>query len=231
MYAAAKRHFKKVDPVLHRAAREHEIADVVPSADLFRDIVWTIVGQQLSSLAANAIFARFQKLFAPLEVRTESVLPVNAGPLTGFARGRITPRAVLKLHDAKMRACGLSGAKVRAIKNFAETVQRGELDMKTLHLSKDDIVVAELTKVKGIGPWTAEMVLMFSLGRTDIFSKGDLGLRKGIMQLYGLKKFPSDKKLAAITQKWSPYRTYAARVLWKVADKNKNRIARKRPST
>ena len=210
MYAKAKRHFKKIDPILHRAAKEHDIADIVPSDDLFRDIVWTIVGQQLSSRAANAIFARFQKL---------------------FAGGAITPSAVLKLHEQKMRACGLSGAKVRAIRNFAETVERGQLDMKTLHLSEDSIVITELTKVKGIGPWTAEMVLMFSLGRTDIFSPGDLGLRKGIMQLYNLKKFPSDKRLAAITQKWSPYRTYAARVLWRVADKNKNRIARKRPET
>ncbi|HEY4516341.1 MAG TPA: DNA-3-methyladenine glycosylase 2 family protein [Candidatus Paceibacterota bacterium] len=210
MYVKAKRHFKKVDPLLHRASTEHEIADIVPSDDLFRDIVWTIVGQQLSSLAANAIFARFQKL---------------------FVRGRIAPRAVLKLRDKNMRACGLSGAKVRAIRNLAETVQRGELNMKTLHLSEDSIVITELTKVKGIGPWTAEMVLMFSLGRPDIFSKGDLGLRKGVVQLYGLKKFPSEKKLAAITKKWSPYRTYAARILWKVADKNKNRVARKRPGT
>lgn len=205
MYAAAKRHFKKVDPLLHRASLEHHIDDVAPSQDLFRDIVWTIIGQQLSSLAANAIFARFQKL---------------------FARGRITPQTVLKLSDDTMRTCGLSGAKVRAIKNFAGIVRSGQLDMKTLHLSEDALVIYELTKVKGIGPWTAEMVLMFSLGRTDIFSAGDLGLRKGIVQLYGLKKFPSDKKLASITKKWSPYRTYAAKVLWKVADKNKNRVAR-----
>lgn len=208
MYRAAKRHFKKVDSLLHRAALEHDIADIEPSDDLFRDIVWTIIGQQLSSRAVNAIFERFQKL---------------------FSYGGITPRAILKLRNEKMRACGLSRAKVRAIKNFAEKVQRGQLDMKTIPHMSDEIVIAELTKVKGIGPWTAEMVLMFSLGRTDIFSKGDLGLRKGIVHLYGLKKFPSEKKLAAITKKWSPYRTYAARVLWKVADKNKNRIGRKRP--
>lgn len=207
MYAKAKRHFKKSDPLLHRAALKHEIEEITPADDLFRDIVWTIVGQQLSSRAANAIFERFQKL---------------------FTRGRITPNTVLKLSDEKMRTCGLSGAKVRAIKHFANSVQRGKLDMKTIPLLSDELVVVELTKVKGIGPWTAQMVLMFSLGRADIFSPGDLGLRKGIVQLYGLKKFPSDKKLAAITKKWSPYRTYAARILWKVADKNKNRIARKR---
>lgn len=208
MYSKAKQHFKKQDPILHAAAREIEIEDIVVSDDLFRDIVWTIVGQQLSSLAANAIFARFQKLF----------------------RGKITPKKILVLKEDDMRAAGLSGAKVRAIKNVAETVAQGHLDIKLLPTLKDDEIVAELTKVKGIGPWTAEMLLMFSLGRTDIFSKGDLGLKKGIIQLYGEKTFANDKKLTALLASWSPYRTYAARVLWKVADKNKNRVARKRPT-
>ena len=81
----------------------------------------------------------------------------------------------------------------------------------------------ELTQVKGVGPWTAQMLLMFSLARADIFSKGDLGLRKGIMFLYGLKKMPSDRKMDSLTAPWSPYRTYAARVLWRVADKAKEK--------
>ncbi len=210
MYAAAKRHFKKVDPRLHQAALEWDIVDVTPSDDLFRDIVWTVIGQQLSSRAADTIFDRFQKL---------------------FSLGLITPPKILALDDSVMRSCGLSGAKARAIKNFADTVQSRTLDIKAIPLLADELVIAELTKVKGIGPWTAEMILMFSLGRPDVFSKGDLGLRKGVMQLYGLKKFPSEKKLSTIIAPWSPYRTYAARVLWKVADAQKNRIGRKRPST
>jgi len=208
MYAKAKRHFKKTDPILHRAAQEHEIEAVAPSDDLFRDIIWTIIGQQLSSRAANAIFERFERL---------------------FTRRGITSRAVLNISDAQMRACGLSGAKVRAIRNVAEAVQNEMLELGTIADLNDELVLAELTKIKGIGPWTAEMVLMFSLGRPDIFSAGDLGLRKGIVHLYGLKKFPSDKKIAAITKKWSPYRTYAARVLWKIADAKKPRVGRKRP--
>jgi len=209
MYAHAKRHFKKADPLLHRASLEYDITDVVLSEDIFRDIVWTIIGQQLSSRAADTIFERFKR---------------------HFRGGAITPKKILTLDDAKMRACGLSGAKMRAIRNVAQVVQRGELDMKVIPLLSDGAVIAELTKVKGIGPWTAEMVLMFSLGRPDVFSKGDLGLRKGVMELYGLKKFPTEKKLFSIVTPWSPYRTYAARVLWKVADKQKNRIGRKRPN-
>jgi len=76
-------------------------------------------------------------------------------------------------------------------------------------------VVEELTKVKGIGPWTAEMFLMFSLAREDVFSYGDLGLRKAIQKLYKLKKEPTNKQMEQITKKWSPYRTYASRILWK----------------
>lgn len=208
MYAAAKKHFKKTDPRLHKAALLHDIREIEPTSDLFRDIVWTIVGQQLSSNAANTIFARFKKL---------------------FPGGRITAKRILALSDTRFRECGLSGAKTRAIRNVAEAVLKKELDVLKLTSSPDEYVVAELTKIKGIGPWTAQMLLMFSLGRPDVFSAGDLGLRKGVMQLYNLETFPDEKKLLKIITKWSPYRTYAARVLWKVADAKKNRVPRTRP--
>ena len=96
-----------------------------------------------------------------------------------------------------------------------------KLDLAKIHLHKDEKIIELLTSVKGIGPWTAEMILMSSLGREDIFSKGDLGLRKGIMRLYGLRKMPSDKLMDKLAKAWSPYRTYAAKVLWRVADKGK----------
>jgi len=209
MYHKAKRHFKKADPILFAVAKDIDIEDVKVSDDLFRDIVWTITGQQLSSLAANAIFARFQKLF----------------------KGKpITPKRIIALKEADMRAAGLSGAKVRAIKNVAEAALKGHLDIKLLPTLTDDEIVVQLTKVKGIGPWTAQMLLMFSLGRPDIFSLGDLGLRKGIVQLYGLRKLPTEKRLAKLINQWSPYRTYAARVLWRVADRKTARIGRKRPN-
>lgn len=208
MYHRAKQHFKKHDPLLYRAAKEWDISEPSISGDLFRDIAWTIVGQQLSSRAADTIFARFQKL---------------------FSGGKITAKRILALSEERMRTCGLSGAKTRALKAFAQAVASDELDVQALPSLDDEAVRATLTRVKGIGPWTAEMILMFSLGRPDVFSRGDLGLRKGIMQLYGLSSFPSERKLLAIIERWSPYRTYAARVLWKVADKNKDRVGRKRP--
>ncbi len=204
MYHLAKAHFKKADKRLHAAALLHDIPDIVASKNLFRDIVWTIIGQQLSGKAADTIFGRFELLF-----------PGAAGKKT------IDPATILKLDDLRMRSAGLSGAKARAIKSLSENVLAGNLDLKKLPTLPDPEVITELTKVKGIGPWTAEMLLMFSLGRTDIFSPGDLGLRKGIMHVYGLKKIPSDTYMKKITAAWSPYRTYASRVLWRVADTTK----------
>ena len=207
VYQRAKNHFKKADPHLYKAAQDIEIEEITHSTDLFRDIVWTIIGQQLSSRAADAIFARF---------------------VSSFADGGITPERVLNLPDERMRGAGLSMAKVRAIRAFALAVEREELLLAKLFASKDEEVVAELTKVKGIGPWTAEMVLMFSLGRPDIFSRGDLGLRKGIMELYGLRKPPSERRFRQLLEAWSPYRTYAARILWKISDQKTKRVGRKR---
>ncbi|MDP1624980.1 MAG: DNA-3-methyladenine glycosylase 2 family protein [bacterium] len=207
MYSLAQAHFKKTDPRLHKVSLAFDIPDVKASKDLFRDICWTIIGQQLSGKAADTIFARF-----------EILLP----------RKKVEPKVILKLSDAQMRSAGLSGAKSRAIKSLAEHVLSGELNLASLPSLPDAEVVLNLTKVKGIGPWTAEMLLMFSLGRMDVFSIGDLVLRKELMNLHGWKKLPSEKKIAAALAAWSPYRTYAARILWKIADQNKSRMPRKR---
>ncbi len=207
MYKKALAHFKKSDPKLHAAGLEFDIEDIQASDDLFRDIAWTIVGQQLSGKAADTIFARFEKL---------------------FPGGHVVPEHVPKLLDVELRGAGLSGAKAKAVRSLAEHVMGGKLDLARLPQLSDAEVILELTKVKGIGPWTAEMILMFSLGRTDIFSMGDLILRKGIMEMHGWKKAPSEKKLAQALSKWSPYRTYAARILWRMNDKRKQEKAKKR---
>ena len=87
--------------------------------------------------------------------------------------------------------------------------------MQKINEKSDEDVIVELTKIKGIGRWTAEMFLMFTLGREDIFSYGDLGLRKGIMKLYGYKKEPTEQQMEKLATRWKPYRTYAARILWR----------------
>jgi 3-methyladenine DNA glycosylase/8-oxoguanine DNA glycosylase len=109
MYKKARLHFKKHDPKLHAAALDLNIEDIETSEDLFRDIVWTIIGQQLSGKAADSIFERFQKL---------------------FPAGLITPEKILKLSDTRMRNSGLSGAKVRALRDLSEKVAKGELNLE-----------------------------------------------------------------------------------------------------
>jgi DNA-3-methyladenine glycosylase II len=117
-----------------------------------------------------------------------------------------------------MRDQGISWAKIKYIKDLAQKVVDHEVDLVQIETLSDEEVIIALTKVKGIGRWTAEMFLMFALARPDIFSTGDLGLKRAIQKLYGLKVEPDEKKLLQLSKKWSPYRTYAARILWRTLD-------------
>ena len=155
-----------------------------------------IVSQQLSDKVAGVLYARLKQICG----------------------GKITAGKINRLTEQQLRDTGMSWSKVKFIKNLAQKVGAKKIDLKKLIEFEDELVVAELTKLHGIGPWTAEMFLMFSLGREDVFSYGDLGLRRAIKKLYGFKKEPSRKQLEKISMKWSPYRTYASLVLWKVAD-------------
>lgn len=189
-------HFQKNDPVLYRAAIGvggiSSIEDV-PMDRYFARLCRDIVCQQLSEKAGDAIYSRFLSLFPD---------PV------------ITPERVLAMPVEELRTSGISNAKARYVRNLAEAVRDGIVDLERLSTISDVEVITELTKVKGIGPWTAEMFLMFTLARPDVFSFGDLGLRKGIMKLYGFKREPSVRTMQRLIKSWVPYRTYAARVLW-----------------
>jgi len=194
MTDAAKKHFKKNDPILFSYLEKIDfVARRIPS-DFFVELCDTIISQQLSGRASATIFGRFKKL---------------------FPRKKITAKELLKLSDAKIRTCGTSNAKVKSLKDLAKKVADGELDLKNLKNLPNEEVMAELIKVRGIGPWSAEMFLMFGLGREDVFSHGDLGLRKAIKKIYRFKKDPTIRQVEKIAAKWKPYRTYACRVLWK----------------
>ena len=164
------------------------------SDDYFKSLCGEIIGQQLSSKAADTIYARFEKL---------------------FNGKKITPKDALKLQDQNLRNAGMSWSKVKFIKDLAQKVLEKNLQLDKLDKFSDELVMAELMKVKGIGPWTAEMFLMFTLQREDVFSHGDLGLRNAIKKLYKFQKEPTKKQIEKIVEKWKPYRTYACRILWK----------------
>ncbi|MBI3955256.1 DNA-3-methyladenine glycosylase 2 family protein, partial [Candidatus Gottesmanbacteria bacterium] len=170
------------------------IKPLTKSNNNFSDLCETIINQQLSGKAGETIFRRFKKL---------------------FSKDLINPEELCKLSAEKIRKVGTSNSKVKYLKDLAEKIHRKEIDLENL-AEKDDLTIKNsLMKIKGIGPWTAEMFLMFSLARQDIFSLGDLGLRKAIQKLYAFKKKPTDKQIEKLSKKWIPYRTYAARILWR----------------
>jgi len=185
-------HLRK-DKVLGTILDKYTISPPKISTNLFRDLLEAIVSQQLSNKAASTIFGRFLNLFPKEQIPK--------------------PEEVLKLSEETLRACGLSHQKASYLKSLAEEIKSGRLVLEELHILPDEAVITALTKVKGIGPWTAEMFLIFSLGRLDTFSLGDLGLRSAVAKLYGVDR--EDKiKIAEISKQWSPYRSLACLYLW-----------------
>lgn len=189
------KHFKKTDPVLHSLASREKLESMKPRrpAQYYSALCREIVGQQLSGKVAKVIFGRFTEL---------------------FDGKKITAEQTLRLNENALRNTGMAWAKVAAVKDLAQKAIDGTVDLKKLNELDDIRVVESLMQVKGVGPWTAQMFLMFTLGREDVFSPGDLGLKKAIMRHYGMRKEPTEKKLMQITKKWSPYRTYASLALW-----------------
>lgn len=194
-----KDHFKTVDTILFSALEKTgnlEVIQLRNTSDYFVALCDEIVSQQLSIKVADVIFKRFKAL---------------------FSNEKITVAQVLSLRHEQMRAVGVSNAKAKYIKDLATKVHTKEVLLEKLPELDNEAVIEELTKIKGIGRWTAEMFLMFTLGREDIFSHGDLGLKNAIKKLYKLEN-PTKDEIEAITLKWSPYRTYACRVLWNSLD-------------
>jgi DNA-3-methyladenine glycosylase II len=189
-------HLSKSDPTLAtiiKGIKLSEFANKGPEG-YFEALVEAIVSQQLSVKAADTIFNRFVAL-----------TPGKKFP---------TPREIVKMPTAKMRKVGLSGMKVMFIKDLSTKILDKSLDLKKIDLMSDEEVIKHLVQVKGIGHWTAEMFLMFSLGRDDVFSYGDLALRKAMQNIYKMRKMPTPAQAEKITIKWSPYRTLGSRYLW-----------------
>lgn len=196
MYKKALSHFKKTDLIIYTVGLKIEQIELTTHPDPFLRLTRTIIGQQLSVKAAQTIFLRFEKLF----------------------KKNINPEELLKIPENKLREAGMSFQKIKYLKDLSEKTIKEEIQLHELKHKQNEEVVAELIKIKGIGQWSAEMFLMFSLGREDIFSFGDLGLQNAIQKLYKLKKKPTEKQMEKLAKKWSPYRTYAAMILWRSLD-------------
>jgi DNA-3-methyladenine glycosylase II len=161
--------------------------------DHFTTLLRAIVGQQLSAKAAETIWLRLCDL---------------------HPNGRrIQPEDVLKITDARLRTTGMSTAKVRYAKDLARRVSAGELNLKALSRHDDERIISELIAVDGIGRWTAEMFLIFKLGRPDVWAIGDLGLRNAVKRAYRVE--PTKENLATVAQPWRPWRSVASWYLWR----------------
>ena len=162
----------------------------------FATLAESILHQQLALKAARTIAARFRRLY-------------------GDGRGRSpTPQELLRTPPRRLRSVGLSRQKIRYLKDLARKAANGTLQFNRLARLSDEEVIAALTQVKGIGRWTAEMFLIFSLGRPDVWAVDDLGLQLAVKKLYRLRKHPSPEKMRTLGEPWRPYRTAASWYLW-----------------
>jgi len=163
----------------------------------FATLVEAIISQQLAGAAADAILRRFKKLYPRFP----------------------KPIQVLNTKNSKLRSVGLSKMKIGYLKDLAKKIESGDLKIRTLSKMDDEEIIVQLTQVKGIGRWTAEMFLIFSCGRLDVLPVDDLGLRKGVQLAFSLPDLPKPKEVEEIGMRWKPYRSVATWYLWKSLQK------------
>lgn len=192
----AKMHLAR-DVVMEKLIKIHKDPEWQEESDLFKDIVESIISQQLSVKAAHTITQRFVSLW-----------PEKKFP---------DPHDILSQDDHEIRQKGISYSKVSYIKGLAQAVSSREIDLDSLHDLSDLEVKKKLTNLKGIGDWTAEMIMIFSLKRPDVFSMGDIGLRNAVSRLYGVDR-DGFAKIEEISLVWKPYRSIASRYLWNSLD-------------
>ncbi len=187
--------FLSKDRKLRAVIENNGIQALKPRKDYFNVLVVSIVYQQLSGASASAIYGRLKKA----------------------CNNRVTAEKINKLSAARMRKLGLSRQKIAYLKDLSKKFLNKEINPRKFHAQSDEEIIRELVMIRGIGRWTAEMFLMFSLCREDVFPADDLGIKKAIIRLYGLEDV-SAKNLDKFSQRWKPYRTYASLYLWKSGD-------------
>src|SRR5579885_3254318 len=189
-------HLKKCDPVLCAIIERIGPFRMEYGPPEFHSLAEAILYQQLNGKAALTIFNRFAAL----------------------AGDPLTPAGILKLTNEQMRAVGLSKQKSAYLRDMAERAARGELDFSKLHEMSDEDVIKHLTQVKGVGVWTAQMFLMFTLKRPNVLPTGDFGVQNAIKKHYKKRKLPKPKDMEKIARAWSPYRSIACWYLWRSLD-------------
>jgi DNA-3-methyladenine glycosylase II len=196
-------HLKKRDKALSKIITKLGVVENRWGAPKpYEAIMETFIYQQISGSAAQSILRKFKKLY-------NGKLP--------------TPKQFLKTPEKVVRSAGISPQKYSYIKDFCERIDTKQLDLNSLSKLPDEEAIAILDDVRGIGRWTAEMFLMTSLARVNIFAMDDLGLQNAVKRIYKLKKHPDKKKLTELSKKWEPYKSVASIYLWRSMDKPEGR--------
>ncbi len=192
------KHLSKHDKVLSTLIKNYGICNLRPHKKYFNLLLRSIIGQQLSVTAADSISKKFFSFF-------------NNKP---------KPEDIIRSSHEELRALGLSNAKAKYVKDLSQKIMDKEINLKRIGSKSDEEIITELTKVKGIGVWTVHMFLIFTLGRLDVLPFSDLGIRKGIMLNYGLKKLPDEKKIFKLAKerRWHPYCSLVSLYLWQSLD-------------
>lgn len=192
-------HLQAHDVVLAPVVAKYGLANLAPHTDYYRELVESIVGQQLSVKAARAIRQKFVELFG--------------GDFPA-------PEYILEKTSEELRSAGLSWAKVKYIQDLAHHVLDNKIQFDRFDTMSNEEIIEELTDVKGVGEWTAHMFLMFCIGRLDVLPVGDLGIKNGVRALYGLKDIPTPEQIIRIAKKnhWHPYESVASWYIWASLD-------------
>jgi 3-methyladenine DNA glycosylase/8-oxoguanine DNA glycosylase len=202
-HGKAHRHLANTDPRMAQLIARSRRYNIAPAVSIrpFDALAESIAYQQLSGKAAATIFGRVRALYPK--------------------RKKLDPRQLLATSDERLRAAGLSRAKTAALKDLAaKTIDGTVPSSRALLRMSDDEIIARLTQVRGIGRWTVEMLLLFDLGRSDVWPVDDYGVRKGFAKTFARRKLPTPKQLMKIGEKWRPYRSVAAWYFWRALDAN-----------
>lgn len=194
-WTRAKRQLSAADPVLGSLIARYKGLTLASRGDAFQTLARSIVGQQISVKAAQSVWDRF-----------------------ATAVGVMQPQRVLKLSEIQLRGCGLSGQKVKYLCDLSERFSNGTIEVARWHDMDDETLINDLIQVKGIGRWTAEMFLIFYLTRPNVFPLGDLGVQRALSLHYNKGKPLSDRRIAALSKLWSPWRSVATWYLWRSLD-------------
>ena len=192
-------YLKKVDIRLAALINAYQPPKFEKHANYYHELVSSVISQQLSVKAAQTIEGRFKDLFG-------GEFP--------------SPEQILEKDEEELRAVGLSRPKARYIQDLATKIMDGSVAFDNIDQLSNDEIIAELTKVKGIGVWTVHMFLMFCMGRLDVLPTGDLGIKNGVMKLYDLDHVPTEREVEIIAEdnNWSPYQSVASWYIWQSLD-------------